>query len=268
MPQPHEIEALWRELLTTGEPGKSRRHRHFFRLIPSSPRCQMCNAPFSGFGGFAMKTFFGKSPSNKNPKFCCICSDFSANYRGGAEVELTMLFADVRGSTTIAEGMSASEFSRLMNRFYAASNQVLVESDAFIDKLVGDEVIGLYLPGFAGADHARKAVDAAIGLLHATGCRRPDGAWLPVGVGLHTGVAYVGTVGTKDTVTDVTALGDAVNITARLASAAGPGEILLTASVAAAAAVDTTGLVSRRLELKGRSEAVEVHVLAIGNDPA
>lgn len=257
-----KTEALWHSLLTQGETD-SRKQRHFFRLIPSSPRCQMCNAPFTGFGGFLMRTFYRKTPSTKNPKFCGFCESFVKANRGGAEVQLTMLFADVRGSTTIAEKMGAAEFSRLMNRFYAAANRVLVDHDAFIDKLVGDEVIGHFLPGFAGEGHSRKGVDAAKELLNATGHNDSSGPWLPVGVGLLTGIAYFGTVGTVDTFSDVTALGDSVNVTARLASAAGPGEILVTDDTAKAADIDVTGLEVRKLDLKGRTEPVSVYVLKV-----
>jgi adenylate cyclase len=88
---------------------------------------------------------------------------------GGAEVELSMLFVDVRGSTPLAERLGAAEFSRMMNKFYETATNVLIQTDAFIDKLVGDEVIGLYLPIFAGKEHAQKAVEAAGEMLRATG---------------------------------------------------------------------------------------------------
>jgi adenylate cyclase len=149
-----------------------------------------------------------------------------------------MLFADVRGSTTMAERMSGEEFSRIMNRFYATATDVLIRSDAMIDKLVGDEVIGLYLPLFSGRQHARRAVQAARELLRASGHGDVGGPWIPVGIGVHTGVAYVGTVkGAQNTVSDFTALGDSVNITARLASAAGVGEALVSDAAWAAAEV-------------------------------
>lgn len=171
-----------------------------------------------------------------------------------------MLFADVRGSTALAERMNALEFSRLMNRFYAVANSILVKTDAMIDKMVGDEVIGLYIPGWAGPGHARLGIQAAQDLLHATGHRDRAGPWLPVGAGVHTGVAFVGAVGSEG-VTDFTALGDAVNIAARLASQAGPGEILI--SAAAEAQMATDGLESRRLELKGRTAPVDVWALRV-----
>jgi len=185
---------------------------------------------------------------------------------GGAEIELTMLFADARGSTALAENMSASEFTRLMNRFYDVATDVLVKTDALIDKLVGDEVIGLYVPGYAGPDHPQKAIKAAQQLLLATGHGGSSEPWLPVGVGVHTGVAYVGAVGGKDgLVADITALGDNVNITARLASKAGQGEILISEAASAAVGLNQMNLEQRQLELKGKKERVGVRVMRAGN---
>lgn len=79
--------------------------------------------------------------------------------QGGAEVEISMVFADVRGSTTLAEGMTPAEFRNLINRFYKASSAELIRSEAIIDRLVGDEVVGYFIPGFAGQEHASKAVE-------------------------------------------------------------------------------------------------------------
>lgn len=182
-------------------------------------------------------------------------------YPGGAEVELSMLFVDVRGSTGLAERMTAKEFSWLMNRFYKAATKVLIKTDAFIDKLVGDEVVGLYLPLFTGPNHAFAAIEAAQELLRVTGHSDRDGPWLPIGVGIHTGVAYVGIVsGAEGTVTDVTALGDSVNTAARLASYAGSGEALISEACFGAAGLDMGKLERRQLDLKGKSEAVHVYV--------
>lgn len=151
-----------------------------------------------------------------------------------------------------------------MNRFYAVTTEVMVKSDALIDKLVGDEVIGLYLPGWAGPQHASLAVQAAQDLLRVTGHGEPGGPWLPVGAGVHTGIAYVGTVsGAEGTVADLTALGDAVNTTARLASNAATGEVLITEPAYAAAGLHLDDLERRKLELKGKSEPVNVRVIRI-----
>jgi adenylate cyclase len=170
-----------------------------------------------------------------------------------------MLFADVRGSTGLAERMTPGDFSDLLNRFYEVAAAVLVEREAIVDKFVGDEVVGLFVPGMSGLDHAAKAIDSAVALLEATGHGLVDGPWLPVGAGVHTGVAFVGSVGDKG-VTDFTALGDTVNTTARLASVAGAGEILVTRAAADAAGF-VGGSERRRLELRGRTEPIEVVVL-------
>lgn len=189
---------------------------------------------------------------------------FAKRYPGGAELEISMLFVDVRGSTRMAEGMTPASFGELMNRFYKAATDVLIRTDAVIDKLVGDEVIGLYLPLFTGPNHARPAVLAARELLLATGHGEDRDPWLPIGIGVHTGLAYVGTVGgAEDTVRDITALGDNVNVTARLASLARPGEALISEVAYAAGDLDLGELESRLLELKGRSEPISARVLQV-----
>jgi len=173
-----------------------------------------------------------------------------------------MLFADIRGSTHLAEGMRAAEFSRLMNRFYKLSTDALIKTDGYIDKFVGDEVMGLYFPLFAGKNHAGAAVEAARAMLQAAKDDRAPGKALPIGIGVHTGVAFVGTVsGAEGSVEDVTALGDNVNITARLASAAGAGEVLVSDATCAAAGLDVGDAEQRQLQLKGKSAPVGVRVL-------
>jgi len=188
--------------------------------------------------------------------------EFCHKYPGGTELEISMLFVDVRGSTKLAEGMRAAEYSRLINRFYKAATGALIKTNAFIDKFVGDEVIGLYFPLFAGKNHAGAAIQAAQDLLRAT-TQADDGyPALPIGIGVHTGVAYVGTVsGTEGSVKDITALGDNVNIAARLASQAGAGEALVSEAACIAAGLALGSAEGRQLELKGKSEPIHVRVL-------
>jgi adenylate cyclase len=201
-------------------------------------------------------------PWDKNPKYCRGCyQDIDANH-GGAEIELTMLFADVRGSTGLAERMSPGSFSDLLNRFYEVASRVLIAREAIVDKFVGDEVVGLFVPGMSGLDHAAKAIDAAKAMLAATGHGSAEGPWIQIGAGVHTGVAFVGSIG-HEGVTDFTALGDAVNTTARLASTAEAGEILVTRAAADAAGF-AGAAEERRLELRGRAEPVDVVVLRPG----
>jgi adenylate cyclase len=257
MPTERTPEEEWYRMLTEGEP-VPRRLYHFHGWLPSDPRCKICGSPFKGWGGFLMH-LMGRDQSRYNPRFCIKCKTFE--HPGGAVVPLTMLFADVRGSTALAEKMSAREFSGLMNRFYKIATHVLIQTDAMVDRLLGDEAIGLYLPGFAGPEHPRKAVEAAQELLRQTGHNDSKGPWLPVGVGVHTGPAYVGVVGSEESTADFTALGDNVNITARLASQAGAGEILISDATCAAAGFEGKGLEHRHLSLKGKSEPIGVCIL-------
>lgn len=259
MPVEPTVEEQWYKMLTESETVNHRLY-HLYGLLPSDPRCKLCAAPFKGIGGFIMR-LLGRDQSKYNPRFCIPCETFE--HPGGAEIVLTMLFADVRGSTTMAEQMSALEFSRLINRFYTVATHILIQSDAMVDRLMGDEAIGLFIPAFSGPEHPRRAVEAAQELLKQTGHRDPKGPWLPVGIGVHTGPAYVGVVGDEGSPTDFTALGDSVNTTARLASQAGAGEILVSDVTCAAAQWNTAGLEHRQLELKGKSEPFGVHVLRI-----
>src|SRR5688572_21865671 len=98
--------------------------------------------------------------------------EFCHKYPGGTELVISMLFVDVRGSTKLAEGMRAVDFSRLMNHFYKEATAVLIKTNAFIDKFVGDQVIGLYFPLFAGENFAGAAIQAAEDLLKLT--QSPD----------------------------------------------------------------------------------------------
>jgi len=149
-----------------------------------------------------------------------------------------------------------------MNRFYEASINVLIHADAFIDKLVGDEVTALFIPGYAGVNHAGKAVEAGKALLRVTGHGTAKGPSIPVGVGIHTGTAWVGSIaGAGGAASDFTALGDNVNIAARLASLARQGEVLISETTCKAAQIHTDGLEMRKLELKGKSEPVSVLML-------
>src|SRR6202022_225584 len=91
---------------------------------------------------------------------------------GGAEVDVAVLFADVRGSTGLGERASAADFAALLNRFYIVATRTLVRHDAVIDKLIGDEVMAFFVRGISGLEYRRRAVQAGFDLLRAVG----DGA--------------------------------------------------------------------------------------------
>ena len=265
--QEEAIEEVWRAYLMGGLTQWTYRQRRLFSLLPANPnhaRCKNCYAPFEGLGAPVVRVVWNKRPANFNPRFCNICEEFSKEHPGGAEVPMGMLFADIRGSTALAESMSPSEFRNIIDRFYRETTKVLVDCDALIDKLAGDEVAAFFFPGLAGEDYVKRTVDAAQELLRVTGHADPAGPWAPVGVGVHTGVAFFGAVGTSEGMMDMTALGDPVNTAARLASQAATGEIIVSEDAVAAAGIDAGGLEQRSLSLKGKESEVPVRVIRVG----
>lgn len=175
-------ERWWRELLSGGNPVMPFRHlRHLFGILPASPRCKFCYGAFDGRGSILMR-LIGKRPSGLTPQLCNQCEAMARTIPGGAEIELTMLFADVRGSTSLAERMSPLEYSQLINRFYVIGTEVLVDTRALVDRLVGDQVVGLYVPGFAGRKHAQLAARAAKEFLRRTGHEEGNQRWVEVGI--------------------------------------------------------------------------------------
>jgi adenylate cyclase len=249
----------WRRILEHGDHFLP--YRRILRLMPAAPRCELCRAPFGGVGGAFMRTVRGIRPSTLNPRFCNDCELIGAQYPGGAEADVAMLFVDIRGSTTLAEGLTPWDFSAVIDRFYRAATDVLVDAGALIEKLIGDEVTGIFARGFAGRHYVRSAITAGSRLLELgdPGVRSSIG--VPVGVGVHAGRAFVGAVGKTGTMTTISALGDTVNVAARLASNAGPGEMLVSDDAYAAAGLDDQRHSARCLELKGRTAPVGVRVV-------
>jgi len=242
----------WQALLVDGyEP--LRKAQRVFRWLPHDPRCKLCQNPFGGVGG-RLVGLMGRKPSRKNPNLCQYCFDHLPS--GGIEVDIGVVFADVRGSTGIGEQSTATAFAERLNRFYATATDVLIRHDGIVDKLIGDEVMALFVQGLAGPDYRAKAARAALDLAAAV----HD---LPLGVAANAGTAFVGNVG-SGTVMDFTALGDAVNVGSRLQAFALPGEVVLSADLYALVADDHPGARTERVEVRGRDVPVDVAVLTVG----
>jgi adenylate cyclase len=253
-------EEFWRAFLTRGDAMEGR-IRRVFKRIPDGPRCKLCAAPFRGIGAPFMR-MIGKRPSDKNPTMCNSCFDFMSRHHGGAEIDCSLLFADVRGSTALAEHTSATQFRALLDRFYGIASSVVFEHDGSVDKFVGDELIAIFFPLLSGERHVARAIEAAQALLRATGHEDPTGPWLPLGAAVHAGPAWIGAVGDA-THTELTALGDTVNTTSRLAAVATTGEVVVSADAARAAGLDP-GLPERLLDLKGKRDPTRVVSLRVG----
>jgi adenylate cyclase len=248
---------IWRDWFSTSAKGVEKRMRQVFARLPRDPRCKFCNAPFEGVGAGVMRVVFNKERSALNPRFCNLCEVAAREFPGGAEVDMSMLFADVRGSTALSETMSPLEFSRLINRFYTEATKLIVEEDGLVEKLAGDAVAAFWGAGFAGLNYVRRTVEVARNL-----SRHMVKQGIPVGIGVHAGIAYFGVVGAANGLVNITALGDEVNTAARLASHAAPGEVLASEQALQAAQIDFGEMAERKLELKGIGQPVPVRVMA------
>jgi adenylate cyclase len=233
-----------------------------YKILPSNPHCSECGIPMAGVGGSALR-FMGSEPSSFSSRLCSACEKGVRKNEGGAEVELTMVFADVRDSTPLAEEKGITGFKDLINRFFKETSRVLIEHNALVNRLVGDQVIGLFVPRFAGKNHAKTALEATKDLLRVTGHGSGNSPWVSVGAGIHTGQAYVGAVGSAKGVNEVAVLGSAANLCARLSSKAAAGEILISEDSVKFGNLDVDGLESRSLELKGVSQPVSVRVMKV-----
>jgi adenylate cyclase len=253
-------ESVWEELLVEGNPTMEK-SRAVFRVIPSDPRCMFCNSPFHGLGRRIMP-LIGRGQSHEDPRFCNACINYGRRNPGGAEVELATMFADVRGSTPLAEKIGNRAFRDLIDRFFKTSSEVLVGSGALLGRLAGDQAIGYFVPGIAGPEYAQAALKSARDLLVATGHTESDGPWIPLGVGLHAGTGYVGMVGSPGEPMELTALGDDINVGSRISDAARTGEILASLQLAETAGLDVDALEHRELTLKGKEESMEVVVIS------
>lgn len=260
------ISDVWHTYLTSGVKLKGMHlpwfeHPFFkpiYRTLPAEPRCQMCYIPFAGVGGFISKRLLNVKPSPMNPHVCDVCERFAERFPGGTELEVSILFADIRGSTPLAEKMHNREFSELIQRFYVAGTRALYAHNAFIEKFIGDGLSAFFAPAFAGPNHALAAINAGKEILRVTGHGEGKNPWVPVGVGVNTGMAFIGSMKVEGGRTDITILGDTVNTTARLSSLAGAGELLIGDRTMELSGLSTQEHNSRGVSLKGKEAPVTV----------
>jgi adenylate cyclase len=178
-------------------------------------------------------------------------------------VPLSVLFADVRGYTSLTEGISPAEVPTLMNRFYETASSALLSAGGLLGQVEGDNVMGLFVPGLAGKDYPRKAVEGARALLRSIGYGSEEVVWLEIGLGVASGEEFVGNVGGGG-YKDFTALGDVTNTAARLTAQAAAGEILIDAMTYEAVAEDYPDAERLELELKGKSARFEAFAIGSG----
>ncbi len=256
-PVPLEPDEWLSQWLALARHPRTRFARRVFRALPHGPRCKHCSAPFHGPGRVLKYAGFG--PSRKSPAICERCTTMAPV--GGAVLEIGVLFADVRGFTTLSEQRTPKDVAAMANRFYRAATTALLLHDAMIDKFAGDSVLALFLPFWfedqeevagamlqAGLDLRRAIADAGL-------------PGVEVGVGMDWGPAHVGNVGV-DGVKDFTALGDVVNTASRLQGVAAGGEVVVSGRVWERLALDRRPPARVDLvDLRGKADREPVHVV-------
>jgi len=223
------------------------------RLLPELPptsRCKLCLAP-SGTVLARLARLVGRRRGRAAAPLCRRCLRTVAP---GCEREVSILFADVRGSTALAERLTATAFSDAMRGFYARATGIVERFDGTMDKFIGDGVVALFL-GDDAVDHTRRAIDAAHALVASMDGDREARPWPPVAVGVHTGTAWLGLIPGPHGTDDLTALGDSVNVAAHLCAAASAGEVAISSETWNAAGVPQT-IASRSLRLKRRRRPI------------
>ncbi len=184
------------------------------------------------------------------------------------ELQVTVLFSDIRGFSTMAERLSAPKIADIVGRHLAAMAEIVVEHGGMIDKFQGDAVMAVFGAPDPLPDHAERALRCAIAMQRRQGELNDEG-WgtdavdgLHIGVGVNTGQVVAGTVGGGGRL-EYTVIGDAVNVAQRLQSEAEGGQIVASAeTIAAAQTVDSESIGPRLV--KGREEPVEVYRVLAG----
>ena len=254
-------EDLWRTVFSSGDP-VLKKMQWWNGKLPHKPRCRLCKAPFEGIGGWIMRRR-GKARNSRNPNFCNACDGFLAAFPGGAEIEMSILYVDIRHSTEYAVEHSPAEVSDRINRFLNLAIEIITDNDGFIQAFYGDCIVAAWPPGFCGGEHALKAHEAALKLVQDRHMVGQDGEPIPIGVGVHSGKVFMSTVSAlKDTFRDVSIFGSNVNLTARMASRAKASEVLASADNIIAAGRQPAEFSHKTLELKGFAQPIEVYSIS------
>jgi len=174
---------------------------------------------------------------------------------GGQTQVVSVLHADVRGYTTMAEQLPPDKVVSLLLRYHGAAAKAIRGSGGTIDRFAGDAILALWNAPQQQSDHVRRALAGALAMRDAA---QKTGTDLGYGVGVHTGEAMVGNLG-SDEYQNFTAIGDTVNVAARLQGQAKAGEVICSAAVLAAAGDGVRVTPLGALELKGRRTPVEAY---------
>ena len=180
---------------------------------------------------------------------------------GGSVVEVTALFADLRGFTTFSEGVEPAEIVRMLNRYHGAAVPCILDNGGTIVQFVGDALLALFNAPARQSDHAHRAVRAALAMQRAVEeIAAGEPGWPRLRVGANTGRALVGNIG-SETLRGFNAMGDAVNVAARLQTIAEPGKVVIGEATLQALQGSATVEPLGELTVKGRQQPVKAFVV-------
>ncbi|OOG75776.1 adenylate cyclase [Sinorhizobium sp. A49] len=241
----------------------------------SASICRGCwdqmRVPIPIRGAFALPfRAFGITRSKMNPNICTICERSFRYVKKQRHItaHATILFADMRGFTSLSERTEAIELSEIVSLFHDRCAQAIWAHDGIVNKQMGDGLMAIFNFPIAIRDHARAAVRAAADIQRHyadaldglnSDLKESSDHRLGVGVGIHTGDVEIGEFSSFRS--DFTAIGGTVNLAARLESHAAAGEILVSAETAAQVPDFLSASETRRLSLKGLEQPVQAHVL-------
>ena len=201
----------------------------------------------------------GIRQSRMNPNTCTICETMFERVMKARQIEIdaTILFADLRGYTSLSQSQSSSAIARLLDAFYDVCGEAIWEQDGIINKTMGDAVLAVFNFPIKHENHAAHAVAAARKIQELWRARREElshafgaeATTIGVGIGLNTGKVNFGEFGR--THHDLTAIGTVVNVASRAQSAAAPDQILITSAVREKAAATLPESAGREYQLKG-----------------
>jgi adenylate cyclase len=255
-------EELWRTIFQDGHPALTKQ-QWLHHLMPTEPRCRLCYSPFAGLGGWWQKTFRHRAPSSRNPHYCAACDEFINQFPGGANVDLSMLFIDIRQSTIYATHSTPADVNQRVNHFLDQATKIITDNDGFIMAFYGDCVVAVWPPGFCGKEHAAKAVSCANKLAD-TFAKDSLLAPIPVGVGVHSGTVFMGTVqAAKGLFRDVSVFGADVILTSRLAAEAKAFQVLISDVCWQHSGESLVEHASAFVSLKGFDEPVKTYRLGV-----
>jgi len=212
---------------------------------------------------------FGIRPSRMNPNTCTICELMFTKVMKARKITIdaTILFADLRGYTSLSQSQSSEAVSGLLDAFYDECADAIWERDGLLNKTIGDAVMAIFNFPINQGEHPRQAVLAAQDIQRRWNAKRESlseefglaRAELGVGIGIHCGELSFGEFGRSHR--DLTAIGTVVNLASRAQSAAAAGEILVTQAVYDRAQSELAGSRPQQRELKGFEGATTLYAV-------